>query len=219
MAVIDIAPTNMSRVVYEEADLTDASAVSGAVTACVARLGGLDVLVNCAGIGARGGVEDNDDDEWRHVFDVNVLGIARVSREALPALRDSRRASIVNVSSIVATLGLPDRALYAASKGAVHALTLAMAADLVRQGIRVNAVVPGTADTPWVARLLADAADPVAERAALEARQPHGRLVSSEEVASTVAFLASPASASITGTAVAVDGGMTGIRLRAGGAG
>lgn len=123
------------------------------------------------------------------------------------------------MSSIVATLGLPDRALYAASKGAVHALTLAMAADLVRQGIRVNAVVPGTADTPWVARLLADAADPVAERAALEARQPHGRLVSPEEVASTVAFLASPASASITGTAVAVDGGMTGIRLRASGAG
>ena len=214
VAVIDVAAAHMAHVLFEPADITDTTAVATAVAACVGHLGGLDVLVNCAGIGARGTIEDNDDDEWRHVFDVNVLGVARVSRAALPALRASEKASIVNVSSIVATLGLPDRALYAASKGAVHALTLAMAADLVRDGIRVNSVVPGTVDTPWVARLLASAEDPVAERAALEARQPHGRLVNPEEVASTIAFLASPAAASITGTAVAVDGGMTGLRLR-----
>ena len=213
VSVIDIQAAPTGSFWCEQADLTDSAAVTRAVSACVSRFGGLDVLVNCAGIGARGGVEDNTDDEWRHVLDVNVLGMVRITRAALPALRTSETASIVNVSSIVATLGLPDRALYAASKGAVRALTLAMAADLVREGVRVNAVVPGTADTPWVARLLAGALDPVAERAALEARQPHGRLVRPHEVAAAIAFLASPASASITGTTVAVDGGMTGLRL------
>ena len=117
-------------------------------------LGGLEVLVNCAGIGAQGRVEDNDDSEWHHVFDVNVIGMVRVTRACLPALRASAPAAIVNVSSIAATTGLPDRALYSATKGAVLSLTLAMAADLLRDGIRVNAVNPGTTDTPWIGRLL-----------------------------------------------------------------
>ena len=139
--------------------------------------GGLDVLVNNAGIGAQGTVEDNPDDQWLKVLDVNVLGIVRVSRAALPALRRSAAACIVNTCSIAATAGLPQRALYSASKGAVLALTRAMAADHIGEGIRVNCVNPGTADTPWVGRLLAVAEDPEAERAALEARQPMGRLV------------------------------------------
>src|SRR5207253_4575671 len=139
---------------------------------------------------------------------VNVLGAVRVSRAALPHLRVSPSATIVNVASIAATNGLPQRALYSATKGAVQALTMAMAADHVREGIRVNCVNPGTADTPWVGRLLDVAADPEAERAALEARQPMGRLVSADEVASAIAYLASPLSGSTTGTALAVDGGM-----------
>ena len=121
---------------------------------------------------------------------------------------------IVNVSSIAATAGLPNRALYSATKGAVLSLTLAMAADLLPEGIRVAAVNPGTADTPWVGRLLAAAPDPAAERAALEARQPHGRMVSVAEVAGAIAYLASPASGSTTGTWLAVDGGMDRLRLR-----
>jgi 2-keto-3-deoxy-L-fuconate dehydrogenase len=92
-------------------------------------------------------------------------------------------------------------------------LTLAMAADFVKQGIRVNCVNPGTADTPWVARLLAAASDPVAERKALEARQPMGRLVSADEVANAILYLASPQQSSTTGTVLAVDGGMDGLRL------
>ena len=142
-----------------------------------------------------------------------MIGLVRVTRAALPALRASAHAAIVNLSSIGAPLGLYRRALYDASKGAVHSLTLAMAADYLEEGIRVNCVVPGTADTPWVARLLAQAADPQAERAALIARQPHGRLVTPEEVAAAIAFLANPRSGSITGTALAVDGGMTTLRL------
>jgi 2-keto-3-deoxy-L-fuconate dehydrogenase len=196
------------------ADVTDDAAVRAGVGVAVERLGGLDVLVNNAGIGAQGGIADNDDAEWHRVLDVNVLGIVRVTRAALPALRASPHAAVVNISSIVATAGLPNRALYSASKGAVLSLTLAMAADLLPDGIRVNAVNPGTADTPWVRRLLDAADDPAAERAALEARQPHGRLVSAAEVAHAVSYLASPLAGSTTGTMLAVDGGMDRLRLR-----
>ncbi|HEX6347050.1 SDR family oxidoreductase [Umezawaea sp.] len=196
------------------ADVTDDEGVRAAVAAVVEEFGRIDVVVNNAGIGAQGDVAANSDDEWRRVLDVNVLGMVRVSRAALPHLRESPSAAIVNTCSVAAWAGLPQRALYSASKGAVHALTLAMAADHVREGIRVNAVAPGTADTPWIGRLLDAAPDPDAERASLEARQPHGRLVSADEVAGAVAYLASPLSGSTTGTILAVDGGMHGLRLR-----
>jgi NAD(P)-dependent dehydrogenase (short-subunit alcohol dehydrogenase family) len=196
------------------ADVTDDASVRAAVARVLDEWGRLDVLVNNAGIGAQGTVADNADDEWRHVLDVNLLGIVRVTRAALPALRSSPAAVVINTGSIAATAGLPQRALYSASKGAVHALTRAMAADHLPEGIRVNCVSPGTADTPWIGRLLAKADDPDAERAALEARQPHGRLVSAGEVAGAVAYLASPRSGSTTGTVIAVDGGMQDLRMR-----
>jgi NAD(P)-dependent dehydrogenase (short-subunit alcohol dehydrogenase family) len=200
------------------ADVTDDDAVRAAVAGAADALGGIDILVNNAGIGAIGTVEDNDDDEWRRVLDVNVLGIVRTSRAALPYLRQSAQrrgqAVIVNTCSIVAVAGLPQRAVYSASKGAVYALTLAMAADHVRERIRVACVTPGTADTPWISRLLAQADDPAAERSALAARQPMGRLVSSEEVAAAIGYLASPLAGATTGMALAVDGGMEGLRLR-----
>lgn len=194
------------------ADVTDDEAVRAGVRRVVDELGGLDVLVNNAGIGAGGDVAANDDDEWRRVLDVNVTGAARVTRAALPYLRRSEHACVVNTSSIVALVGVTNRTLYSASKGALLSLTLAMAADHVREGIRVNAVVPGTTDTPWVARLVAAADDPGRERAALEARQPLGRLVTAEEVAHAIAYLASPLAGSTTGTVLAVDGGMGTLR-------
>ncbi|MYZ33746.1 MULTISPECIES: SDR family oxidoreductase, partial [unclassified Streptomyces] len=149
--------------VHVRADIGDDASVVAGVAEAVAALGGLDVLVNNAGIGAQGGIEDNGDDEWHRVLDINVLGLVRVTRAALPALRASAHASVVNIGSIAATAGLPQRALYSASKGAVLSLTRAMAADLLPEGIRVNAVNPGTADTPWVSRLLDRADDPAAE--------------------------------------------------------
>ena len=194
-------------------DVTDAAQVDAAVAAVVEQYGSLDIVINNAGIGAAGDIAANDDAEWHRVLDVNVVGIARVTRAALPHLRTSARAAVVNTSSVAATVGLPNRALYSASKGAVSALTLAMAADHVREGIRVNAVTPGTADTPWVGRLLDAADDRDAAAAALRARQPIGRLVTAEEVANAIVYLASPNSSSTTGTLLAVDGGMAGLRL------
>ncbi|ROQ77792.1 NAD(P)-dependent dehydrogenase (short-subunit alcohol dehydrogenase family) [Streptomyces sp. CEV 2-1] len=215
VAVVDLDPSAVDKpLLGYTADVSDDASVRAAVAAAADDLGGIDILINNAGIGAAGTVEDNDDAQWHRVFDVNVLGIVRTTRAALPHLRASAHASVVNTCSIAATAGLPQRALYSASKGAVLSLTLAMAADHVREGIRVNCVNPGTADTPWVGRLLDRAADPDAERAALNARQPMGRLVTAEEVAAAIVYLASPTAASVTGTALAVDGGMQGLRLR-----
>jgi NAD(P)-dependent dehydrogenase (short-subunit alcohol dehydrogenase family) len=218
VACLDLKPDDVPKPLLGiAADVSDDS-VADAVADAAKRLGGLDIVVNNAGIGAQGTVEDNALDEWRRVLDVNVLGMVRVSRAALPYLRrsavDGRHPAIVNTCSIAATAGLPNRALYSASKGAVYSLTLAMAADHVREGIRVNCVNPGTVDTPWVRRLLAAADDPDAELAALRARQPTRRLVSADEVAATICHLVSPLTAAITGTAIAVDGGMQGLRLR-----
>jgi NAD(P)-dependent dehydrogenase (short-subunit alcohol dehydrogenase family) len=194
-------------------DVSDAESTRAAVATVAEALGGIDVLVNNAGIGATGDVTANDDDEWLRVLSVNVVGIARVTRAALPFLLDSKHAAVVNTCSVVASVGVPQRALYSASKGAVRSLTLAMAADHVKDGIRVNGVTPGTADTPWVGRLLDQAPDAEAAASALRARQPMGRLVTADEVAFAIAYLASPRSASTTGTLLAVDGGMAGIRI------
>lgn len=194
-------------------DVSDSASVEAAIHAAAFGLGGIDVVINNAGIGASGDVSANDDDEWHRVLDVNVVGMARVARAALPYLRESKHGAIVNTSSVVAVVGVKNRALYSASKGAVSALTLAMAADHVGEGIRVNAVAPGTADTPWVARLLAQSDDPVATGEALRQRQPMGRLVSADEVANAIVYLASPLSASTTGTVLGVDGGMAHLRI------
>lgn len=198
-----------------EADVSDRASVQRAVAAVGERFGRIDVVVNNAGISAIGTVEQNDDDEWRRVLDVNVVGMARVSATALPWLRSSPSAAVVNVCSIAALNGLPDRALYSASKGAVLALTLAMATDHVGEGIRVNCVSPGTVSTPFVERMLRRFDDPVAERAALDARQATGRMVTPEEVAGAILYLADPRSASTTGTSLDVDGGVHNLRVRA----
>ena len=215
VAVLDLNPDQAAEGLFAvKTDVADDASVRAAIEAVAAHFGRLDILVNNAGIGAQGTIADNDDEEWMRVLNINLLGMVRTSRAALPYLRKSPAAAIVNTGSIAATAGLPQRALYSATKGAVHALTRAMAADHLREGIRVNCVAPGTADTPWIGRLLAKATDPDAERAALNTRQPHGRLVSPDEVAGAIIYLASPASGSTTGVALAVDGGMQDLRLR-----
>ena len=216
VAVLDLAPTGLpDGQLGLVCDVANDASVRAAIETVRASFGRLDIVINNAGMGALGTVEDNDDDEWHRVWDINVVGMVRVTRAALPLLRSSPSAAIVNTCSIAATAGLPQRALYSATKGAVLSLTQAMAADHLREGIRVNCVNPGTADTPWVGRLLDAAVDPEAERVALNGRQPHGRLVTADEVAGAVVYLASPLSGSTTGTSLAVDGGLQALRLPA----
>ncbi|MCU1533604.1 MAG: xecE1 [Glaciihabitans sp.] len=213
VAIIDRTVVEGDAYLSLACDITNDEEVVAAVGQVASQLGGIDILINNAGIGAAGTVSSNPDDEWRRVLDVNVLGLVRMSRAAFPYLQKSDAAAIVNTCSIASSTGLPNRALYSASKGAVEALTRAMAADYVPEHIRVNAVNPGTADTPWVGRLLDAADDRAAAQAALVARQPMGRLVSAPEVANAIVYLASPLAASTTGTVLAVDGGMAGVRL------
>jgi len=215
VAVLDLSPQDSADKLFTvQANVADDASVRAAIDSVMEHFGRLDIVINNAGIGAQGSVEDNTDDEWHEVYDINVVGMVRVSRAALPHLRESPAAAIVNTCSIAATAGLPQRALYSATKGAVLSLTRAMAADHLGEGIRVNCVNPGTADTPWIGRLLDTAPDPAAERTALNARQPHGRLVTADEVAGAVVYLASPLSGSTTGTSLAVDGGMHELRPR-----
>ena len=212
---LDLNEGEMSKyATFIPCDVSDPSKVAAAFAEIAKHTDVIDVLANNAGVGAIGAITDVKEEEWQKVFGVNVFGMGRVSAAAMPMLKKSKFASIVNTCSIAATAGLPQRAVYSASKGAVLSLTLAMAADGIPDKVRVNCVAPGTADTPWVARLLSQAADPAAERAALEARQPMGRLVSADEVASAILYLASPRQASTTGIVLSVDGGMQGLRLR-----
>ena len=198
---------------YIKCDIGNALSVTEAFNEFAKSSKSLDVLINNAGIGSLTTVEKETDEVWHKVLNINVVGAARVSRLAIPLLRQSKHAAIVNTASVAAIDGIPNRAAYSASKGAILALTLAMATDHLSDGIRVNAVNPGTTDTPWVKRLLDQADDAKVAKIALEARQPMGRLVSPSEIANAIIFLASPVQASITGTSLNVDGGLHSLRI------
>ena len=198
---------------FIKCDIADATSVNSAFAEFKKASSKLDILINNAGIGSLTTVENETDEIWHKVLNVNVVGTARVSRAAIPLLRASKFAAIVNTASIAGTDGIPNRAAYSASKGAVLSLTLAMATDHLADGIRVNAVNPATTDTPWVKKLLDQSPDAKAARTALESRQPMGRLVSPSEIASAIIFLASPIQASVTGTTINIDGGMHSLRI------
>lgn len=194
-------------------DIQDEQGVFAAIGQVGKHFGKIDVLVNNAGISSVGTVEDGSMEEWHRVYDINVLGPVRCTRAALPFLRLSGHGAIVNITSCTAISGFQQRALYSASKGALHALTFAMAADLIKEGIRVNCVSPGSVATPFMQKLAEAAQDPVAKLAEFNARQPMGRMVEAEEVALAVAYLAHPKACSTIGSVVTVDGGMAGLRL------
>jgi 2-keto-3-deoxy-L-fuconate dehydrogenase len=166
----------------------------------------VDVLVNVAGIGSTTSAPETPLEVWEDVFAVNARGTFLCCKHAIPGMAERGRGSIVNIASVAALVGLRNRAAYCASKGAVVALTRALAVDHVADGIRVNAVCPGTVDSPWVRRLVEDAGESLDD---LRARQPMGRLGLPEEIADAVAYLASDAAAFVTGTTLVIDGGMT----------
>lgn len=194
-------------------DVSATASVAAAFSQVKERTSVIDILINNAAIGSTGTVESESEENWERVFNINVFGVARVTKAALPLLRASKVPAIVNTCSVAATAGIPNRVIYASSKGAIRTMTFAMACDLLKDRIRVNCVNPGTADTPWVQRLLGQAENPAAERERLEARQPWGRLVSAEEVASSIAYLASPRQGSTTASEITVDGGMQNLRV------
>jgi NAD(P)-dependent dehydrogenase (short-subunit alcohol dehydrogenase family) len=196
----------------EGVDVSRPADCQAATDRVVAEHGRIDVLCNNAGVGAVGDVVSSTAEDWDRVFRVNVFGVANMSRAVLPVMRAAGRGVVVNTCSVVASVGLIDRAVYSASKGAVLALTRAMAVDELPHGIRVNCVSPGTVASPWVERTVAAQPDPDAALEALRRRQPLGRMVSCEEVAAAVAYLADETTFT-TGADFLLDGGITGVRV------
>jgi NAD(P)-dependent dehydrogenase (short-subunit alcohol dehydrogenase family) len=183
-------------------DVRDESAVAAAIGA----IGPLDVLVNAAGIGSTTTAPDTPLETWERVLAVNATGTFLCCKHAIGAMAGNGGGAIVNVASVAGLVGLRNRAAYCASKGAVVALTRALALDHAAERIRVNAVCPGTVDTPWVRRLVEEVGESLD---ALRARQPMGRLGTAEEVAEAILYLASDGAAFVTGTILTVDGGLT----------
>jgi NAD(P)-dependent dehydrogenase (short-subunit alcohol dehydrogenase family) len=190
-------------------DVTEPDQVRGMIERAHEHYGRIDILCNNAGIGSTTDVIDCEPDEWDRVMTVNVKSVYLGCKYVLPRMIAQGGGVIVNTASVAGMVGIVKRASYSASKGAVIALTRQVAMDFVEQGIRVNCLCPGTVDSPWVGRLLDMAADPVAARQALVARQPMGRLGTPEEVAAAALYLASDDAAFITGTGLVIDGGLT----------
>jgi NAD(P)-dependent dehydrogenase (short-subunit alcohol dehydrogenase family) len=190
-------------------DVTRAGEVEALVGGVLEEWGGLDVMVNNAGIGVAGTTPDTSEEDFDRQMDVNLKGTFLGMKYATPAIRESGGGSVINISSIAALVGIPDRAAYSAAKGGILALTRAAAIDHVGEGVRVNCIAPGTVDTPWISRITAGYNDPQEARRLMQARQPHGRFVTPEEIAAMAAYLASDESASVVGACMVVDGGMT----------
>lgn len=193
-----------------ELDVTDPASAEALARQVMKAYGRIDVLVNNAGVGVAGTVLDTRPEDWARMFRVNVDGTFHCCRAVLPHMIEARRGSIVNLGSVAGMVAIRDRAGYSATKGAILALTRAIQADVIDYGIRVNAVAPGTVDTPWVDRITAPKADPAAVKQAMAERQPIHRMGRPEEIAEAVAFLALDRHASfVWGATLTVDGGMT----------
>ena len=187
-------------------DVTDEATIAQAAR----EVGDVDVLFNCAGIVHHGSILDATPKDWDQAFTVNVKSMYLVSRAFIPGMLKKGRGSIINMASVASSIrGLPNRFVYGASKAAVIGLTKAIAADYVKQGVRCNAICPGTVDTPSLQGRINAFADPVQARKDFVARQPMGRLGTVEDITGILLFLASDESLFATGNAYSIDGGMT----------
>ncbi len=190
-------------------DVTGAESVEALIGRVVSEWDGLDVMVNNAGVGIASTVVDATEEDYDKMMDVCVRGTFLGMKYAVPAIRGSGGGSIINMSSIAALVGLNDRAIYCAAKGAILSMTRAAAIDHIEEGVRVNCIAPGTVDTPWISRITSTYDDPDEARKKMQARQPHNRFVTPEEIAAMAAYLASDESGSVVGACMTVDGGMT----------
>jgi NAD(P)-dependent dehydrogenase (short-subunit alcohol dehydrogenase family) len=212
VAVVDLEPSNDAELSLI-GDVTDEADVEGVVADVLARFGRIDVLVNNAGISGVGDLSETTPEQWDRVMRVNVRSVFLMSRAVVPGMQERRSGAIVNVASAIAETGLGRRVSYAASKGAVLALTRSMQVDCAPYGVRVNAVLPGTIHTPFVDRYLeASYADPEEGLRAISARQLTGELGKPEDVANAILYLASDESRFVLGSGLSVDGGLSGTR-------
>lgn len=194
-----------------EADVSDLRQVESAVNDIYRAFGSVDVLVNNAGIGFAATVADTSPEAWHQTFAVNVDGVFHFCRTIVPRMLENGGGVIVNVASVAGLVGLKNRVAYCASKAAIIGITRALAADHASQGLRVNAIAPGTVETSWIGKILQDADDPIATRAAMDARQLDGRMGTAEEIANGIAFLASPEARFVNGSTFVMDGGLTAV--------
>lgn len=208
-AVADECKERGAEAIAIAVDVSKADDVKRMVDETVAKFGRLDVLLNNAGYGIAGSVLETEEAAWDDLMAVNVRGVFLCTKYAIPAMKASGGGSIVNTASVVANVGIRNRAAYCASKGAVAALTRAVAIDHVADGIRCNAIAPGTIDTPYFSEILAKSPDAAAVRRGLEQRQLMNRLGTPEEIAAGMLFLASDESSFATGSILTIDGGMT----------
>ena len=217
VAVADVDEEAAKRVASEiggealsrRTNVVKAGEVEALVSGVVEAWGGLDVMVNNAGVGVAATVVNTPEEDYERVMDVCVRGTLLGMKYAIPAIRESGGGSVINMSSVAALVGITDRAVYSAAKGAILSLTRAAAIDHVEEGVRVNCIAPGTVDTPWIGRITSGYEDPEQARANMQARQPHNRFVTPEEIAAMAAYLASDESASCIGACMVVDGGVT----------
>ena len=208
-AAVEVAAEIGDETLVRRTDVTKAGEVEALVSSAVEAWGGLDVMVNNAGVGVAATAVETTEEDYDRVMAVCVRGTLLGMKYAIPAIRSSGGGSIINMSSVAALVGIRDRAVYSAAKGAILSLTRAAAIDHVEEGVRVNCIAPGTVDTPWISRITAGYDDPDEARANMEARQPHKRFVTPEEIAAMAAYLASDESASCIGACMIVDGGVT----------
>jgi NAD(P)-dependent dehydrogenase (short-subunit alcohol dehydrogenase family) len=216
LSTVQVGEVETGQVLAFKADISKAADAEAMVNFAVEKFGGLDILVNNAGVGVPGTVVNTSEEDWDRIMNINVKGTFLCSKYAITQFLkqpEDRRGNIVNLSSIAALVAVVDRAAYGTSKGAILSLTKAMAADHVRDGVRVNCICPGTVDTPWVDRMVSTYNDPDEARRKMVARQPVGRLGSPEEMAGAILYLASPEAAFVTGSALIIDGGFTGFKL------
>jgi NAD(P)-dependent dehydrogenase (short-subunit alcohol dehydrogenase family) len=208
-AAVEVAAEIEGETLVRLTNVTKAGEVEALVSSAVEAWGGLDVMVNNAGVGVAATAVETTEEDYDRVMDVCVRGTLLGIKYAIPAIRSSGGGSLINMSSVAALVGIRDRAVYSAAKGAILSLTRAAAIDHVEEGVRVNCIAPGTVDTPWISRITAGYADPDEARTNMEARQPHNRFVTPEEIAAMAAYLASDESASCIGACMIVDGGVT----------
>ncbi len=208
-AAEEVAEEIDGETLVHRADVTKTADVETLVARAVSEWGGLDVMVNNAGVGVAANIVDATEEDYERMMDVCVRGTFLGMKHAVPAIRDSGGGSVINMSSVAALIGISDRAIYCAAKGAILSMTRAAAVDHVGDGVRVNCIAPGTVETPWIERITSGYDDPEEARKTMQARQPHGRFVQPEEIAAMAAYLASDESASVIGACMIVDGGVT----------